>query len=289
MTVALDADLPEPEKKEEQAQRANLRLRVLSSLILAPLAIVAAYLGGVAFALFWALAGLGVLWEWSGLAAPREREPTIVAGAASLIATVALALLGAPHLALAALALGAIAVGLLASAGQRGWQALGVFYAGGIALAPLVLRGADADGFHAILFIFAVVWATDIFAYFIGRALGGPRLWPAVSPKKTWSGAIGGTLAAVAAGIVTAALLGERVAAAWLAVCLVLSIGSQAGDLAESAIKRHFGVKDSSGLIPGHGGLMDRLDGFVVAVVMASMIGLARGGLETPARGLLVW
>jgi phosphatidate cytidylyltransferase len=140
-----------------------------------------------------------------------------------------------------------------------------------------------------MLFLFAIVWVTDIAAYFVGRAFGGPKLWSAVSPKKTWSGAVGGTLGGVAAGLVVAKVAGLVVAPMLVIVALALSIAAQLGDLLESAIKRHFGAKDASQLIPGHGGLMDRLDGFLTAAAAAVMVGLLRGGLEGPARGLLVW
>ncbi len=152
-----------------------------------------------------------------------------------------------------------------------------------------MLRSDGGDGFLAVIFLFAVVWATDIVAYFVGRAIGGPKLMPNVSPKKTWSGALGGTLAAivVAVAVAKAAGLTGLFAVAMLAV--VLSVFAQAGDLFESFLKRRFGAKDSSHLIPGHGGLMDRLDGFVSASVVAALIGLARGGFEAPGRGLLVW
>jgi len=140
-----------------------------------------------------------------------------------------------------------------------------------------------------MLFVFAIVWVTDIAAYFTGRAIGGPKLWPAVSPKKTWSGAIGGTLGGIAAGLLVAKMAGLVVAPMMVLVALGLSIVAQGGDLLESAIKRHFGAKDASQLIPGHGGLMDRLDGFLTAAAAAVMLGLLRGGLEGPSRGLLVW
>jgi phosphatidate cytidylyltransferase len=133
------------------------------------------------------------------------------------------------------------------------------------------------------------VWTTDALAYFAGRALGGPKLMPAVSPKKTWSGAAGGTLGAVAAGLIVVKVAGLQVTVAVAAVALMLSVVSQIGDLVESAVKRRFNAKDASQLIPGHGGLMDRLDGFLTAVLAATMVGLLRGGFEAPARGLLIW
>ena len=136
---------------------------------------------------------------------------------------------------------------------------------------PYAVRWARADPAarairarvsSAILFLFAIVWATDIAAYFAGRALGGPKLCRAVSPKKTWSGAIGGTLGGDPGGARCRQVRGLAVAPSLVLVALVLSVVAQAGDLFESALKRHFGAKDASQLIPGHGGLMDRLDGF---------------------------
>jgi phosphatidate cytidylyltransferase len=169
------------------------------------------------------------------------------------------------------------------------WMLAGLVYAGVLLLGPILLRNDISLGFVAILFLFAIVWITDTAAYFAGRAFGGPKLWPAVSPKKTWSGAIGGTLGGVAAGLLVVKGAGLAIAPMLVLVAVGLSIVSQAGDLLESAVKRHFGAKDASQLIPGHGGLMDRLDGFLTAVAAAAMVGLLRGGLEGPARGLLVW
>src|SRR4029077_829702 len=207
------------------------------------------YVGGAVFAVFWTIVAAIVLWEWARL------------------------ITSAP----------------LARAALAGLFGAGVIYAGVLLFAPLILRRDPSFGLTAMLFVFAIVWATDIAAYFAGRAIGGPKLWPAVSPKKTWSGAIGGTLGGIAAGLLVAKLAGLVVAPILVIVALGLSIVAQGGDLFESAIKRHFGAKDSSQLIPGHGGLMDRLDGFLTAAAAAVMVGLIRGGLEGPARGLLVW
>jgi len=230
----------------------NLILRVISSLVLAPIAVLVAWVGGVPFVVFWTVAASIVLWEWSALA----KNSSLVGKSFGWFS---------------------------------GWMIAGLVYAGVLLLAPIVLRRDPALGFVAIMFLFAIVWVTDIVAYFVGRALGGPKLWPAVSPKKTWSGAVGGTLGGVAVGLLVVKLAGLVVAPMLVIVALVLSIAAQAGDLLESAIKRHFGAKDASQLIPGHGGLMDRLDGFLTAVAAAVMVGLLRGGLEGPARGLLVW
>jgi phosphatidate cytidylyltransferase len=156
-------------------------------------------------------------------------------------------------------------------------------------IAPVLLRNDEPFGLAAIMLLFAVVWVTDIAAYFAGRWLGGPKLWPQVSPKKTWSGALVGTGTAILAGLTVASLAGLGNWPALAILCLALSIASQLGDLFESAVKRRFGVKDAGTLIPGHGGLMDRLDGFVAAVFVAACVGLCRGGIMAPSRGLLSW
>ena len=240
---------PQPANAATATSRNNLALRVISSAVLAPLAIAAAYVGGVVYAIFWIAASAIVLWEWARL----------VTGAR------------------------------LRGFALIDWLAAGVAYAGVLLFAPLILRRDPAFGLTAILFLFAIVWATDIVAYFAGRAIGGRKLWPAVSPKKTWAGALGGTLGGIAAGLLTVKLMGLSVTPMLVLVACVLSMVAQGGDLLESAIKRHFGAKDASQLIPGHGGLMDRLDGFLTAVAAAVMVGLLRGGLDGPARGLLIW
>jgi phosphatidate cytidylyltransferase len=240
---------PDPAVVGPASGPSNLLLRVLSSAVLAPLALGVAWLGGITFVIFWTIAASIVLWEWSKL---------VRAGAHTMPAF-------------------------------GGWMLAGLLYAGLLLLAPIVLRRDLTLGLTAILFLFAIVWATDIVAYFAGRAIGGPKLWPAVSPKKTWSGAVGGTIGAVAIGLILIKLAGLAIAPMLVLVAFGLSVASQAGDLLESAVKRHFGAKDASQLIPGHGGLMDRLDGFLTAAAAAVMVGLWRGGLDGAARGLLVW
>jgi phosphatidate cytidylyltransferase len=172
---------------------------------------------------------------------------------------------------------------------SAGWGAGGVIYAGIVLLCPVFLRNDPQFGLQALLFLFAIVWATDILAYFVGRAVGGPLLWPRLSPNKTWAGAAGGLLGGVAAGIAVAYASGGPRAAVAGVLAVILSIVAQCGDLFESAVKRRFGVKDASNLIPGHGGMMDRLDGFLVAALAAVLIGILRQGIAAPARGLLAW
>jgi len=282
------ASAPSASKLEARARSAgDLSLRIISSVALAPLALGAAYVGGWVFLLFWLIAALGVLWEWNRLAAAPATWGVTAAGAVALSGA-ALAV-GLRAFAVAALVMvgGLVATALLA---RRFWSAVGLAYAACVVIPAAILRGADAAyGFASIMLLFAVVWGTDIGAYFGGRLLGGPKLWPRVTPKKTWSGALIGAGVATLAGLGVAWIAESRNLAAVAAVCLALSVASQAGDLFESAIKRRFGAKDASALIPGHGGLMDRLDGFVAAALAAVLVGVYRGGIEAPARGLLIW
>jgi phosphatidate cytidylyltransferase len=228
----------------------DLWLRVASAVVLAPVAVAAAYLGGPWFIGVWLLAAAGVLWEWMGLLAAARS---------------------------------------LSGAARAGWIALGACYAGAMLAAPLVIRGDATLGFVAMIFLFAVVWATDIAAYFAGRLLGGPKLWPAISPNKTWSGALAGAIAGTAAGVAVAAVGGIKPIGPIVIVSVLLSVAAQFGDLCESALKRRFGVKDASHVIPGHGGFMDRLDGFLAAALAAALVGLARGGVDGAAAGFLLW
>ena len=277
----------------------DLPLRVGSALVLAPLAIGVAYLGGWVFAVFWGLAAIIVMWEWTTLVAGPDRRSVLmtaivaVALAAALAASSVEASDDMRDLRLAAapivLILGMLASAIIAPRGRGLWVAAGVPYAGAMGLAPIVLRSDTEFGFVAIIFLFAVVWVTDIAAYFVGRAVGGPKLAPRLSPNKTWSGSIGGLAGAVLAAVLVVKVSGVGGVLAAVVIAIALSIAAQAGDLFESAIKRRFGAKDAGALIPGHGGLMDRLDGFVAAAVLACLIGLAHGGIDAPARGLLVW
>ena len=267
----------------------ELALRVCSALVLVPLALGAAYLGGWPFAVLWGLAAMVVLWEWNSLVAGSDQRIVLTTGGASLALAIALVLTGHLLAAVIVLAISTLGVASLAPAKRRTWIAAGVPYAGALGVAPIVLRSDNGEGFLAIIFLFAVVWTTDIAAYFSGRAIGGPKLMPRVSPNKTWSGAIGGTLAAVVVALALAQVTALTGLFAIAMLAVILSICAQGGDLFESFLKRRFGAKDSGHLIPGHGGLMDRLDGFVTASVVAALIGLLRGGFEAPGRGLLVW
>jgi phosphatidate cytidylyltransferase len=267
----------------------NLLLRVVSAAVLAPLALVAAYIGGLPFALFWGIAALVVLWEWMTLVVGPNYRLLVLSCAAAIAVADFLAWLGRPVTALFMVGLGALAGAIFAPSERRLWVIAGAGYAGGMVLAPVFLRADAGFGFAVILLLFAIVWTTDVLGYFAGRAFGGPKLWPSVSPKKTWSGAICGTVGAIAIALFVAAQFGSFDRIAIIAVALLLSVVAQAGDLFESWVKRQFDAKDSSHIIPGHGGVMDRLDGFWAAAVVGCVVGLLRGGFDEPARGVLIW
>jgi phosphatidate cytidylyltransferase len=245
---------------------AELPLRAVAAVTLAAVALIAAWAGGFLFLACWLLGSALVLWEWQRLIGGERFLARLGVGALTLVAASPFALHGAEKSALAALLLGAVVAGLVADADPRArfWSGAGVLYAGALAASPALLRASPAYGLAAILWLYAVVWTTDVMAYFGGRLIGGPKLWPRVSPGKTWSGAL--------------------VGAASGALC-----GAQLGDLFESAVKRRFGAKDSSRLIPGHGGMMDRLDGFVAAAAFAAIVGWWRGAGDWIASGLFQW
>lgn len=278
----------EPAPVSASPASSELRLRVISALVLAVAALVTTWAGGVAFLIFWALAACAIIYEWNRMAFGADSAPARV-GYVAILAAVLGCFLKRFDLACVAVMLGAAGAALLAPAGKRLWGFFGPLYASAALLGAVVVRLDAKLGIIGILFLFAVVWATDIAAYFTGRALGGPKLWPAVSPKKTWSGAIGGAAAAVLAGVGIAALFTAGNLLPVALVALVLSAASQLGDLFESGMKRHFGIKDSSSLIPGHGGVMDRLDGFIFACALAALIGAWRTGPLMASSGVLAW
>jgi phosphatidate cytidylyltransferase len=269
------------------ASPGDLSKRVASSVVLAALAIITTAVGGWPFVVLWGTAAVVVYWEWSSMVA-RQGKVTLLAGGMALVFAAAESGLGHAAYAAAAVAAGAIIVAALARR-RRLWCAGGVIYAGVLAVAPVVIRLDRPYGAVAVFFLFAVVWATDIFGYFIGRLVRGPKLAVRISPKKTWAGAFGGAAGAMVAGVGLMSAVGYAGLGFPGSTALALSIVSQCGDLLESAVKRRFGVKDASHVIPGHGGLMDRLDGFLAAVGAAALIGVVRNGPDAAAHGLLLW
>jgi phosphatidate cytidylyltransferase len=220
------------------AGSSELTKRIISSIVLVPVALAAVILGGLPFAAFVVLVGTIGFWEWTAIV--RTAAPT---------------------------------------SARFAWIGLGLLYVTIPCGALILLRLTEPAGWIAILFILVVVWATDIAAFFGGRFLGGPKLWPRVSPKKTWSGALSGLFAAMAAGGLTALLTRAGHPVTGVIIAIPLSIAAQAGDLLESSLKRKFDVKDSGRIIPGHGGVLDRVDSLFGAAALAWLIAaLGLGG-----------
>lgn len=284
---------PGPAEPEHATPRAgtarrwrDLRKRVLSAALLAPVALACIWFGAFPWTVLIALAAAGLAAEWIALcgADPRLASAWIVPAAVLAAGTLAVA----GHCAPGVTVLGAagLAAWLLAGPTPPSRRlAAGIPYIGLAGIALIWLRRDGGTGRANVLFLVLVVWASDIGAYLAGRAVGGPKLAPRISPAKTWAGAAGGLLAAVATGVAVARIAGGGpgdLARAAL-VAAGLGVAAQAGDLLESGIKRRFGVKDSGRLIPGHGGLLDRLDGLLTAAPMAAVIALLLG------RGTMLW
>ena len=269
-----------------KAPSSELKARVFSAIVMIALALGAAYWGGWPFALFWLAAGIAIMIEWTDMTGIEPRRMVQVVFGLGLLTLTGLYLLDGSFLAGAVTGLVFLVLGTLLTKGTHNkiWAASGFVYAAVIVLVPPLVRDYPGIGILGLIWMFAVVWATDIAAYFTGRALGGPKLCPAISPKKTWSGFLGGLCAAALAGLLVS-LAGQRLGlehsfSSWstVALSLVASVASQVGDLGESALKRRCDVKDSSHLIPGHGGVMDRLDGFWAVALIIGIVLLAAHG-----------
>jgi phosphatidate cytidylyltransferase len=266
----------------------DLGPRVGSALVLLAVTVLALVLGGIWFALLVGAVFAGAFREWEMMITGQRVEASgfVLIGLVALVAVIypISGLMGSGVIA----ALG-IVVALILPGADRIWRGAGVAYFSLVIIAVLLLRGNSQLGIGAGVFMAASVWMTDSAAFFAGRQIGGVKLSPDISPSKTWSGALGGlAMGTLAGGIVW---WFASPSAWWIGLILaaILSVTGQLGDLAESAIKRHFRIKDSSDIIPGHGGLMDRLDSLTTAVLVLSAIGVLRAGLDNVASGILVW
>ena len=243
----------------------DLRIRILSAAVLTPIGVASVWLGGVAFALIVGIIVTGLIIEWLLLFRPKApwtgpRPPARGTGE------------------------GVGRTWACLPSSRPGLFSAGLLYVAVAGTSLLWLRADPVSGRADVLFVLLIVWAGDIGAYLVGRWIGGPRLAPHISPGKTWSGAGGGLIAAVATGLLAAHFLAGPVTP-WqpALIAVVLSIVAQAGDLLESFVKRLLAVKDSGNLIPGHGGLFDRLDGVLAAAPVAALLALALG------RGVVLW
>jgi len=264
-----------------RAEPGLLTLRILSALVLAPIAVGAVWFGSPWLPILTAIAAAGMAWEWARLC----RGGRVGTTGAVLIAAVLVAIIVAvtagigPAIAVAAVAAAVVFwIAAREHEPEPRWFALGLLWIALPCVLLLWLAHPEGAGRLTLLWIFAIVWATDIGAYMVGRRIGGPLLAPHWSPRKTWAGIIGGAGCAALAGWATAGMLGLSSALPLVLASAGLAIVEQFGDLAESVAKRRFGVKDSSGLIPGHGGLLDRLDGLLAVIPAVALLTLIGGG-----------
>ncbi|MCZ7908910.1 phosphatidate cytidylyltransferase [Agrobacterium leguminum] len=271
----------------------ELRLRIVSAIVMAAVILAATWYGGILFRIVAGLLAILIYYEWSTITRLSETNSTGNAWGWFAVAVIAgNTIFGESSLDLPLLSGFTLTAALFPILRGRNWWLVGgIFYAGLSGISLAAIRGDELTGFVSILFIFAVVWSTDILAYFVGRAIGGPKLAPSISPGKTWSGAIGGAVAAVIGGGAVSMAYHGRISVLVLVLAFILSVFSQVGDLFESFVKRRFQVKDSSHLIPGHGGFMDRVDGLVFACFTVFLIAFvhaaATGDVPGSGGGLL--
>jgi phosphatidate cytidylyltransferase len=278
-------------RASEPAKWRDLGLRVASAIVLIPIILWVNWLGSVWYALLVGLMAGFMALEWVKLIHAGRPVQLAVHLAAAAVST-ALPWIAGPAVGFTAILMlwaGSVVQRQIADKPHTFWSIIGVPYIGLSALALMILRGDPQFGLIAVYWLLFVVWGADTLAYFTGRLFGGPKLLPSISPKKTWAGLIG----AIVGGILCSALF-ARVAGLdsllWLcSIGAILAIIEQAGDFFESALKRSVGVKDSSALIPGHGGMLDRVDGLVAAAALAALIGCVRAGISAAGKGILLW
>jgi phosphatidate cytidylyltransferase len=280
----------------------NLQIRLISAAVLLPLVTAAIYFGHPLFTLFIAIFAAAAAWEWARIvanqktpgqvtpvpSAPADRWglPATLAVVATGLAVLLAGFGGYAGLGLLAVAVGAIttfASGVFKDAKLAAWQLLGIPYTAVPAMGLVVVRNDAEWGMASLLWIIALVVAADTGGFIAGRSIGGPKLAPRISPNKTWAGLGGAVAGAALVGLLTAFIVNHT--NVWVLVLLSAALGvvEQAGDLVESALKRHFGVKDASHIIPGHGGVLDRVDGLLAVAVAVLVIG------EWTGRSVLTW
>jgi phosphatidate cytidylyltransferase len=284
---ALDA-APGGKTPGPRPRHSEIATRVASALVLAAVALAAVVASPWTFAVLVIGAGVIVAWEWGRLVRGTEFDSIAWVQAVTVAAIVISVALGRPEIAALAFLVALAIIGFLSRASSHlAWSIAGMAYAGLPAFALVWLRSDKTLGAAALLYLLAVAWTTDSTSYAAGRLIGGPKLAPAISPRKTWAGLIVGTIAPALIGYAGALLLSGTSGTRLALVSVVIAAACQVGDLSESAVKRTFGAKDMSHLIPGHGGLVDRIDGLLFAALAAALIALRDPA--NPGRGLLIW
>jgi phosphatidate cytidylyltransferase len=269
----------------------ELTVRIAAAAVLIPLVLAIVWLGGWWFAVFLVVVGGLMAREWCTIVHPASAVQLGLHLLGVLAAAVVSTLYGgaAAFLCIAAIWLAAALHAWTVMPGSRFWSFAGVLY---IALPVLALTSLRADptyGLIAVVWLLVVVWSADTAAYAAGRTIGGPKLAPSISPGKTWAGLGGAGVGAALAGGLVGGLAGLPWLAPVVLIAALLGVVEQLGDLFESLLKRHHGVKDSGALIPGHGGMLDRVDGLVAAAVAAVVIGMVNLGPQRVGAGLLIW
>lgn len=279
------------ERPATGAKWGDLGVRTLSAAVLIPAVLADVWAGGIWFHLFVALIGILMALEWVTIV-HRGSPVQFALHAAGAMCGALLPLdvgLQGGLLAVAVLAAISAAIAALEDGAGPKWRYLGVVYVSVPPIALVILREDPVHGIAAIVLVMLMVWAADTIAYFAGRLIGGPKLAPRISPKKTWAGLFGAMAGSALAAFAVAKALGLQSALILVMIAAALAIIEQAGDLFKSAMKRQYGVKDSGRLIPGHGGVIDRVDGLVAVATAAAIIGAARAGVERAGTGILVW
>jgi phosphatidate cytidylyltransferase len=264
-----------------QPERAGLATRLAAAAVLAPLTIAVAWIGGTVWIVSVTIVAVIALWEWSRMVDGGRLSSAAGAVIAASVA-VPVGFFWDIRMAGAVVAIcggAALVIGSSARNPAHGlWMAAGAVYIAAAALALAWLRVGAASGLGAVLWLLVSVWASDALAYAAGRLIGGPRLAPRISPNKTWAGLGGAMLGAAAAGGLFGFVWTDGPGPVLLAIAgLVIGLVGQGGDLLESFSKRRFGTKDSGALIPGHGGVLDRIDALMAVTLVATFVYLAHG------------
>lgn len=275
----------------QSAKWGDLGVRAASAAVLIPAVLADVWAGGIWFHLFVALIGILMAQEWVNIV-HKDSPLQFALHAAGAMCGALLPLdigLAGGLLAIAVLTGLSAAAAWREAPGGPAWRYLGVPYVSLPPIALVVLRDDPGYGVAAIVLVMLMVWAADTLAYFAGRIIGGPKLAPRISPKKTWAGMGGAMVGSAVAALGVGLTLGVPGLWMLLIVAALLAVVEQGGDLFKSAMKRHYGVKDSGRLIPGHGGVIDRVDGLVAVATAAALIGALRSGIEHAGAGILVW
>ncbi|WP_452027708.1 phosphatidate cytidylyltransferase [Azospirillum palustre] len=257
----------------------DLKVRVLSALVMAPVVLGAVWAGGWVFHALIAFGSVIAVSEWTSIVPSARRLPARLMATIGILVALMVQIVAGPAAGLGAAAAFAVLTAIVGGGSDRGLLGFGVLYVA-VGMAGLMwLRDLPDSGLSLFLFVLFAIWATDIGAYAAGRSIGGPKLAPRISPKKTWAGLIGGMAASALFGWLVALAFGAARPDIALAVGAATAVVGQAGDLFESAVKRRYNVKDSGQLIPGHGGILDRIDGLLAAAPVLALFHAAVGSV----------